>query len=220
MIVIFDLDGTVWDSEEGIVASLQHTFESFDMAVPDRATMTANLGPPLQLMLAELGIPADLVDEATLRYRERYVERGVYEAQLYPGIADTLGALRSSGHRLATATSKGERPTLQMVEHFGLAEHFEFVGAASMDSSAITKEAVLARTLTALGDPDPSGCWMVGDRSYDVTGSARHDIACIGVLWGYGTEDELRAAGAAHLVREPAELLEILGRAAGDPGLS
>ncbi len=211
VIVIFDLDGTVWDSEEGIVASLQHTFECFDLAVPDRATLTANLGPPLQIMLAELGIPAELVDEATLRYRERYIERGVYEARLYPGIVETLGALRRAGHRLATATSKGEGPTLQMVEHFGLVEHFEVVGAASMDSSAITKEAVLARTLRELGDPEPAGCWMVGDRSYDVTGAALHGISCVGVLWGYGSEDELRDAGAAHVVREPSELLAIVG---------
>ena len=84
MIVIFDLDGTVWDSEEGIVGSLEHTFASYDLAVPERGVLTANLGPPLQTMLADLGIPDELVGEATLRYRERYVEWGAYQAVAVP----------------------------------------------------------------------------------------------------------------------------------------
>jgi phosphoglycolate phosphatase len=211
MIVIFDLDGTVWDSEEGIVGSLEHTFASYGMEVPDRTVLAANLGPPLQLMLAELGMPDELVDDATLRYRERYVEWGAYQAELYDGIVEVLDALRDQGHLLATATSKGEGPTLQMLEHFGLTERFEVIGAASMDASAITKEAVLARTLERLGGPDPADCWMVGDRSYDVAGAARFDIACIGVTWGYGTDAELCEAGAAHVVERPDELPPLVG---------
>lgn len=211
MIVIFDLDGTVWDSEAGIVGSLEHTFASYGMEVPDRAVLTANLGPPLQLMLAELGMPDELVDDATLRYRERYVEWGAYQAALYDGIVEVLDALREQGHGLATATSKGEGPTLQMLEHFGLTERFEVIGAASMDASAITKEAVLERTLARLGGPPPADCWMVGDRRYDVTGAARFDIACVGVTWGYGTAEELRDAGAAHVVERPDELPPLVG---------
>lgn len=211
VIVIFDLDGTVWDSAEGIVGSLEHTFASFDLAVPDRAVLAANLGPPLQLMLAELGVPDELVDQATLRYRERYVEWGAYQASLYPGIVDAIDEVAAQGHRLATATSKGEGPTLQMLEHFGLTERFEVIGAASMDTSAITKEAVLTRTLERLGAPDPQRCWMVGDRSYDVTGAASHGIGCIGVSWGYGTTDELRVAGARHVIDRPDELPPLIG---------
>lgn len=206
MIVIFDLDGTVWDSEEGIVGSLEHTFASYDLAVPDRGVLTANLGPPLQTMLADLGIPDELVGEATLRYRERYVEWGAYQASLYPGVLAAIDEIAGAGHRLATATSKGEGPTLQMLEHFDILGRFEVVGAATMDATAITKEAVLARTLAALGDPDPARCWMVGDRSYDVLGAASFGIDCIGVTWGYGSEAELADAGARHVVTTPADL--------------
>ena len=99
MIVIFDLDGTVWDSEEGIVGSLEHTFSSFGMETPERSVLTANVGPPLQLMLAELGIPAELIDDATLRYRQRYVEWGAYQASLYPGV---LGRDRRDRSELVT----------------------------------------------------------------------------------------------------------------------
>jgi phosphoglycolate phosphatase len=157
-------------------------------------------------MLAELGIPAELIDDATLRYRQRYVEWGAYQASLYPGVLDAIDTIAATGHRLATATSKGEGPTRQMLEHFGITDRFEVIGAASMDSSAITKSAVLERTLDTLGNPDADECWMVGDRRYDVTGSASFGIPCIGVLWGYGTESELVDAGAAHLVADPTEL--------------
>lgn len=209
--MIFDLDGTVWDSQEGIVGSLEHTFAAYGMAVPDRSVLAANLGPPLQQMLAELGIPAELVDEATLRYRERYVEWGAYQSSLYPGVLDAIDAITAAGHRLATATSKGEGPTHQMLEHFGIADRFEVIGAATMDATAITKEAVLARTLGGLGGPEPAECWMVGDRSYDVTGAARFDIACIGVTWGYGSADELRTAGARHVIDRPDQLPPLVG---------
>ena len=211
MIVIFDMDGTVWDSQPGILACLHHTFRTLGMEVPSDRELSANLGPPLQVMLAELGIPSDLVERAPGIYRERYVERGVYEASVYPGVVEVLDELRARGHQLATATSKGEGPTRQMLEHFELSARFDVIGAASMDASAITKEAVLARALGELGDPDPSACWMVGDRSYDVVGAASFGIECIGVTWGYGTEQELLDAGARHVLAAPSELLGLVG---------
>ena len=216
MIVIFDLDGTVWDSLPGIVGSLEHTFESFGRDVPDREVLTANIGPPLQQMLGELGFPPEQIDEATLVYRSRYVERGVYEAAVYPGVPELLVELGDAGHRLATATSKGEGPTRQMLDHFGLTEHFEVIGAASMDASSMTKEAVLGRALGELGGPDPSECLMIGDRSYDVRGAAAHGLGCVGVLWGYGTEDELREAGAVHVIGEPSLLPHVKTSGTGD----
>ena len=212
MIVIFDLDGTVWDSLPGIVGCLEHTFEAFGRDVPDRSVLTANIGPPLQVMLAELGFPSSQIDEATLVYRERYVAWGAEQAALYPGVPELLTELDDAGHRLATATSKGEGPARQMLDHFGLTEHFEVVGVASMDASSMTKVAVIGRTLAELGDPEPASCLMVGDRSYDVTGAAEYGIGCAGVLWGYGTEDELREAGALHILGEPSELLAIVQR--------
>lgn len=210
--MLFDLDGTVWDSMPGIVGSLEHTFEVFGREVPERSVLTANIGPPLQSMLVELGFPPEQVDEATLVYRERYVEQGAFDAAVYPGISELLDELRARGHRLATATSKGEGPTHQMLEHFDLRHHFEVVGAASMDASAATKPAVIAKSLAGLGDPAPSDCLMVGDRSYDVTGAARFGIECVGVTWGFGDAEELHGAGAAHVIHEPAELIDLVER--------
>jgi phosphoglycolate phosphatase len=212
VIVLFDLDGTVWDSAPGIVASLVHTFESFGMAVPPDDVLAANLGPPLQVMLAELGIPAALVDEGVVHYRDRYREKGVFEASVYPGIETVLDELLSDGHRLATATSKGEGPTHLMLDHFGLRERFSVVGAATMDDTAITKSQVLARTLERLGEPEPGECIMVGDRHYDVAGAAEHGLDCIGVAWGYGSRRELEEAGALAVVDDPSDLLGVLSQ--------
>lgn len=204
--VIFDLDGTVWDSLPGILGSLEYTFVAFDMETPPRERLAEDIGPPLQVMLGILGFPEDRIDEAASTYRERYVEWGAYRASLYPGVVDQIMQLRGEGHRLATATSKGVGPTEQMLDHFGISELFEVVGAASMDTSAITKEAVLERTLDALGRPDPGTCVMFGDRRYDVTGAASFGIDAVGVLWGYGDERELTDAGAWRIISSADEI--------------
>ncbi|CAN5592353.1 HAD family hydrolase [soil metagenome] len=210
MIVIFDLDGTVWDSEPGIVATLAHTFEALGMDVPTPEVLASNVGPPLRVMLSELGIADENLDEAFATYRLRYTSHGVYEATLYPGIVELLDALAADGHRLATATSKGIDPTMTMLEHFGLLDRFEFVGAASMDGVISTKDAVLALTLEALGAPDATECVLIGDRHYDVAGSAEHGIDCIGAEWGYGDAEELRAAGAVAVAGTAADVLALL----------
>lgn len=212
MIVIFDLDGTVWDSEPGIVGSLEHTFRALGLQVPPHEVLASNVGPPLRLMLGELGVQEASLDDAVTAYRQRYASHGVYEATLYPGVVELLDALLAAGHRLATATSKGLDPTLVMLDHFGIADRFEFVGAASMDGLATTKTAVLALTLEAMGAPPATECVLLGDRHYDVTGATEHGIDCVGVTWGYGSLDELREAGAWGVVDAPTEVLALLAQ--------
>ncbi len=212
MIVLLDLDGTVWDSEEGIVRSMVHALESLDRTVPPRAHLVREIGPPLRSMLANLGVPDPLLDHGVDAYRERYLTTGVFESELYPGVVEMLDQLAEDGHTLATATSKGEVPTRTMLEHFGITERFAVVGAATMDGTATTKSAVLARTLSALGSPDADGCTMVGDRSYDVHGAAEHGIDCVGATWGYGGAEELREAGAAALAHRPGDVPGLVDR--------
>lgn len=206
MYVILDLDGTVWDSQRGIVACLEHALRGLGLAVPPHDHMVANVGPPLPMMLAELGVPEQRLDDGVRLYRERYLSQGVYEAELYDGVVEAFDRLQNSGHTLATATSKGEDPTLVMLEHFGIADRFAFVGAATMDGQATSKAQVLARTLVGLGSPDADACVMVGDRHYDVTGAATFGIGCIGAGWGYGGVDELRTAGAVAVAERPADV--------------
>lgn len=212
MNVLFDLDGTVWDSEPGILACLVHTLDGLGLAVPDDDVLRSHIGPPLPLMLEQVGVPLSRVDEGVARYRDRYVRLGVYEATLYDGALDMLDAVAAAGHKLATATSKGEGPTLTMLENFGLLSRFTTVGAASMDGSSAGKAEVLARALTGLGDPDPASCVLVGDRHLDVAGAAAHRLDCIGAAWGYGGAEELRAAGAWAVATAPADVPVLVAR--------
>ncbi|UDY34069.1 HAD hydrolase-like protein [Dermatobacter hominis] len=210
MHVIFDLDGTVWDSEPGILACMAHALHELGREVPTDDVLRSHIGPPLRSMLAEVGVPEPQLDDGVRLYRERYLTEGVYEASLYDGVVALLDAVAHDGHTLATATSKGEDPTLTMLEHFGIRDRFEVVGAATMDGAATTKSEVLARTLDGLGDPARSTCVLVGDRDLDVRGAAAHGVDCIGAAWGYGGAEELRAAGAWAIADSPADVPGLL----------
>ena len=212
MYVIFDLDGTVWDSEPGIVASLGHALRGLDMALPPPDELASNVGPPLRTMLAELGVSGHRLDDGVRLYREHYLTEGAYQADLYDGIIDVFDQLQGDGHTLATATSKGADPTHVMLDHFGIAERFAVVGAASMDGVATTKAEVLALTLAGLGLPAPDDCVLVGDRHYDVMGAAAFHIDCIGAAWGYGGAEELTMAGAAAVADHPADVPPLVAR--------
>ena len=202
--MIFDLDGTVWDSEPGILASMAHALGELGLPVPDQTVLRSHIGPPLPLMLAAVGVPEPLVDDGVRLYRERYLTVGVFEASLYDGVTDLLDAVAGSGHVLATATSKGEVPTRTMLEHFDLERRFAVVGAATMDGSATTKPEVLALTLAGLGGPSADTCILIGDRDLDVLGAATHGVDCIGAAWGYGGTEELHSAGAWAIAASPA----------------
>ncbi len=206
MIVLVDLDGTVWDSEPGIVRSMEHTLHELGRAVPPPEVLVDAIGPPLRTMLAELGVPEHELDDGVRAYRERYHRLGVLEATLYDGVLPMLDRLLDDGHRLATATSKSEVPARMMLDHYGVADRFEVIATASMDGTSTTKAAVVGRALEGLGDPDRGSCVLVGDRHHDVTGAAAHGIPCIGACWGYGGEDELRLAGARWLATAPADV--------------
>ena len=212
VIVIFDLDGTVWDSEPGILACMAHALDGVGHDITTAGDLRSHIGPPLATMLANLGVPEPQLDEAFRLYRERYLSAGVFEASLYDGVIELLAELEDGGHTLATATSKGSDPTMTMLEHFGLTDRFAVIGAASMDDSCSTKAQVLGRTLAELGQPDPGACVLVGDRDLDVLGAAGHGVDCIGAAWGFGGAAELAAAGAGQVAATPADVAAIVAR--------
>ena len=212
-LVIFDLDGTLTDSAEGIVASFRHALAAIGAEAPDGDLADRIVGPPMHSTLAAMGLGAR-ADEAIAAYRSDYSERGWAMNALYDGVAELLGDLRSAGVRLAVATSKAEPTARRILDHFALAQHFEVIAGASLDGSRATKAEVLGHALNQL-QPLPDGIVMVGDRAHDVQGAAAHGIATIVVGWGYGRTDFDDAAPAApppitH-VRTVADLREALG---------
>jgi phosphoglycolate phosphatase len=186
-LVIFDLDGTLTDSAEGIVASFLHALSHVGAGVPNGDLAAQIVGPPMDetLRAMELG---DLAEEAIAAYRADYGTRGWAMNTLFDGIAVLLADLRAAGVRLAVATSKLEPTALRILAHFDLERYFEVVAGASPDGSRKGKEEVLAHALAQL-QPLPERVLMVGDRSHDVDGAAAHGIDTVVVGWGYGQAD-------------------------------
>ena len=210
-LVIFDLDGTLTDSAHGIVASFRHALGQIGAEVPDGDLAARIVGPPMHHTLAAMGL-GDRAEEAIIAYRADYTRRGWSMNTVYEGITELLADLQAAGVRLAVATSKAEPTAQRILEHFGIAGHFEVIAGASLDGTRAAKAEVLAHALTQL-EPLPQRVLMVGDRAHDVEGAAEHGIAAVVVGWGYGGSDfnEPLAAAPAAQVATMAELREVLG---------
>ncbi|HLY33886.1 MAG TPA: HAD hydrolase-like protein [Jatrophihabitantaceae bacterium] len=206
--VLFDLDGTVSDSERGILAALRYAFAAngLDPLPPD--VERAILGPPFYESLPPLigDVPLAAVIDA---YRSHYGDAGMFDTRVFDGVAELLAALRTRGTTLAVATSKPEHYAVPIVEYLGLADAFTTVGGDELDGSLPTKALVLAKVLHRLGDPDPRDVLMVGDRVHDVDGAREHGIDCVGAGWGYGLPGELDAA--ALICATPRDLARAFG---------
>ena len=208
--ILFDLDGTLTDSGEGIINCAIVALEHFHLPIPSREELRVFVGPPLQESFLRFGVPADRVDEAIAVYRSRYIPIGKFENIPYPGIRELLEALKAEGHKLYVATSKPETMSVEILEHFGLAKYFDQICGASMDASRSTKEAVIAYLLEQNGRAD--NMVMVGDTKYDVIGAKKHGISTIGVAWGYGEVADILAAGAAAIAQTTEELYALIHR--------
>ena len=215
-IVLFDLDGTLTDAAPGIVNSLRYALDEMGVEHPDDATIATFLGPPLKDTFGgHFGMDDAAIDTAIAHYRARYHDIGLFENEVYPGIPELLAQLTGAGITLATSTSKPTVSATRILEHFDLAQHFTFIGGASLDGERNSKAEVIAHTLGSLGelgiDASASRITMVGDREHDVIGAAQFGIPAIGVLWGYGSRDELEGAGAVATADDPGHLGRLLG---------
>jgi phosphoglycolate phosphatase len=207
MNILFDLDGTLTDPKEGIVASIEYALVSLGHSVQANENFERFIGPPLRTSFSELLDTQDLplIETAVARYRERFREIGMYENRVYHGIPRALESLCRSRSRLFIATSKPQLFAEQILEHFDLARYFIAVYGCDLDGSLSEKGQLIAHILAAeqLHDVDTL---MVGDRHHDACGAIANGIAPVGVLWGYGTYEELMQAGVCRFLRRPDEL--------------
>jgi len=206
--VVLDVDGTVLDSADGIVAGFQHALASVGITPPAETALRGDLGPPLVTLLPALGVPPERMAEALDAYRTFYARDGLHRAQPYDGVVEVLERL-SSRVRLATATAKRTDTAAATLEAHGLSRFFAVVNG--LDDDHPIKTATLVRTLELLGDPDPAHVVMVGDRHTDVSAGRDVGVRTVGVLWGYGSRAELEAAGPDLLLEHPAQLADLLG---------
>lgn len=205
--VVLDVDGTVVDSADGIVAGFRHAIAAVGVTPPDDATLRSDLGPPLAQLLPGFGVSEDRVDDALAAYRSFYLREGVRRAEPYAGVGAVLAAL-AARYPLGTATAKRTDVAHALLEAHGLERHFRVVNGLGDDHPS--KAETLRQTLELLGDVDPAAAVMVGDRRSDVAAGQAVGTRTVGVLWGYGSRDELEAAGADVLLEHPAELVGLL----------
>lgn len=206
--ILFDLDGTLTDSGEGIINCAALALKHFGLPVPDRKAMGVFVGPPLRDTFLKFGVRPEQVEEALTVYRSRYTTVGKFENTPYPGIRGLLEKLTVDGHRLYVATSKPETVSVEILEHFDLSRYFQEIAGATFSKERETKADVIAYLLKKI--PAGTPCLMVGDTQFDVLGAAAHGIATVGVSWGYGSADSLQNAGAAAIADTPEELYRIL----------
>ena len=210
-VILFDLDGTLTDSGPGIMNAAAYAMERYGLPRADEDFLRRFVGPPLADSFMDFcGFGPEKAAEAIGVFREYYEPKGVFENSVYPGVTEMLQTLLSSGRRLAVATSKLESTALRVLEHFKLAEYFELAAGSLADNTRLRKAEVVAYTLEKLGVTDKSRALMVGDREHDVIGARENGLACLGVLYGYGSREELTGAGAAMTAATPQQVAEMI----------
>ncbi|SNU09622.1 phosphoglycolate phosphatase [Lachnospiraceae bacterium] len=208
--IFFDLDGTLTQSEFGIINSIIYALNKMGIEVDDPEYIKNFIGPPLTKAFKEFYNMNDQdADQATAYYREYYNAGELYNAPLYDGIEDTLKALKEKNKKLYVVTSKPTVFASRIVEHFDIMKYFEAVIGPEVSDKSYTKEEIVARAIEKTsGAPDE--CIMIGDRFYDIDGANANDIASIGVLYGYGERDELEKAGATYIADTPRDILDVI----------
>ncbi len=197
----FDLDGTITDSSLGITNSVMFALKKFGIEECDRTKLYKFIGPPLRVsFMRYYGFSEEKALEAVACYREYYQDKGIFENKLYDGFAEMLKTLKAAGKRLVVATSKPEVYARRIISHFGLSPYFDYVAGMELDGGRETKAEVIRYALSVCGIEDLSGVLMIGDREHDVLGAKAAGIDCLGVLYGFGSREELEQAGADYIV--------------------
>ncbi len=210
-LALFDLDGTLIDSEEGIVRSIEYALEKLGAPIPSREVLRTWIGPPLRATFPlALGDDPEMVERAVALYRERFTDIGWREHTVYAGVAEAIETLAVRGVTLAVVTSKPDLYAGRIVASLPFGAHFSRVFAVSAHSAHSEKAELIAQALQHFGIAT-SGTAMVGDRHFDIEGARANRVRAIGAAWGFGSRGELVAAGADVVAEAPNQLVDLLG---------
>ena len=210
--VIFDFDGTVADTGEGILKSLQYSFVAMGDEAPDLSDLTKFIGPPVYYSYTTFyGISEDKVDMYVKKYRERYSEKGIYESKVYDGLKELIISLKEKGIKVGIASSKPERLIYAVSDYLEITSLFDaIVGVKSDNSKHSTKAGLISQAMADMGAEDKDKVLMVGDRCFDIDGAHEAGIKCCGALWGFGSKEEFKAHNAEYIVDHPTEILNFI----------
>jgi len=207
MHILFDLDGTLTDPKIGVIACIRFALSKLDIEIDKDIDLESFIGPPLRDTFRELCGNDEIVENAVSIYRERFSTKGLFENQVYDGIPECLNRLIEKADSIHVATSKPTIYSERIIEHFDLSRYFNLVYGSNLDGSLSDKTDLLSHIIES-EDLLSKNTVMIGDRSFDIIGAKNHGIRAIGVLWGYGTEDELSNAGADGLCNHPNEIYD------------
>lgn len=205
--ILLDLDGTITNPYIGITNGVMYAYEHLGLEIPERESLRSFIGPPLIVEFTRRGLPEEQAREAVRLYREYYGETGLFENELIPGTVEFLRELKQRGKRVCLATSKPEQFSVRILERFGIAQYFDFIGAAAMDGSRDSKLAVIQYVLGSTG-ASPQECLMVGDRMHDIIGAHDAGMKCAAVLVGFGSREEFAEYKADYVAETLADVLK------------
>lgn len=208
---LFDLDGTLTDPALGITNSVMYALSNFGISADDRRELYKFIGPPLLYSFETFfGFSREESQKALSYYREYFSEKGIFENEKYEGIDALLSSLKAQGTKIVLATSKPDVYAEKILEHFDIAEYFYFISGNTLSESRPEKTDVIEYAIKNCGIKDTSHAIMTGDRKYDISGAKAFGLVSVGVSYGYGSEEELKDAGADFIAATVAELSGIL----------
>ncbi len=208
--VLFDLDGTLTDPGRGITNSVAYSLKKFGIEVEDKKELYKFIGPPLyDSFMKYYGFSKEKAETAVSYFREYFRDTGIFENEVYDGIPNLLEEIKNSGRKIILATSKPEEFAKRILSHFSLDKYFEFVAGATMDSSRVEKGDVIAYALKESGYSSENAV-MIGDKMHDILGAKENELASIGVLFGYGSRDELENAGADFIAETVDDIIKFI----------
>ncbi len=210
--VIFDFDGTVADTGEGILKSLQYSFVAMGDPAPELKDLEKFIGPPVYYSYTHFyGIPEEKVDLYVKKYRERYREKGIYESKVYDGLVELVNSLKENGVKVGIASSKPESLIHSVGDYLGVTDLFDaIVGVKTDNSKHSSKASLISQAMADLDAADKNKVLMVGDRCFDIDGAHEAGVKCCAALWGYGDEAEFTAHNADFIVRHPKEIEKLI----------
>lgn len=209
--ILFDLDGTITDSEEGILNSIIFSLSKLKIPIPNRENLRVFIGPPLKESFQKMFDLSELeAQQAVNYYREYYETTGMFENEIYQGIVEVLRTLQKSDCQLYIATSKPEIYAEKILTHFQLASFFQGIYGASLDGTRSQKAAVICYGLDKAKITTNDKTIMIGDRSHDINGAKENGLESIGVLYGFGNYEELKTAGATYIIEKPQDITKCL----------
>ncbi len=210
-VLLFDLDGTLSDSSEGITKAVQIALHHFGIEEPDREPLKRFIGPPLTMAFQNYYHLGDEDTKTAIKeYRKYYNTKGIFENKLYDGMKELLEELHHKGYTLITASSKPECYVETITKYFGVDGFFVFLAGSELDGRRTDKQEVIRYALQKAGVTDLSTVLMIGDRHFDVTGAHQVGVSVVGVCYGFGTRQELEQAGADVLAETVQDLRALL----------